>query len=96
MAIVSYTFDAEAAHRYLELCARLYRDDCHWIPPLERQVLAQFSPEFPFYGRPGNAHRHFLATAGRTPVGHVSAFVNASLRDGSGSPVGAVGSARTT
>ena len=91
MGIAAYAFDPAAAGRYLELCRALYRGDPRWIPPLERQVRAQFAPSFPFHRKPGNAHRHFLAAAGGRPVGHVSAFVNADLRDGDGTPVGAVG-----
>jgi hypothetical protein len=91
VGIAAYAFDAAAAGRYLELCRDLYRGDPGWIPPLERQVWAQFAPSFPFYSTPGNAHRHFLATAGGRPAGHVSAFVNHDLRDTDGTPVGAVG-----
>jgi len=91
MPIEAYTFDAASTSRYLELCRDLYRRDRRWIPPLERSVRAQFSPDFAFYRRAGNAHRHFLATAGGRPLGHVSAFVNADLRDLDGTPVGAVG-----
>jgi len=91
MVVRSYRFDAAAARQYLALSRELYRDDRRWIPPLERGVLAQFSPAFPFYGRAGHAHRHFLATAGDKPVGHVSAFVNADLADADGTPVGAIG-----
>ena len=91
MEITAYTFDVTAAGRYLELCRDLYRNDRGWIPPLARRVLAQFSPSFPFYRKAGNAHLHFLATAGGRPVGHVSAFVNGDVRDRDGTPVGAVG-----
>jgi predicted GNAT superfamily acetyltransferase len=91
MSIAAYTFDATAAARYLALCHDLYRDDPRWIPPLKRRVLAQFAPAFPFYCKAGNAHRHFISTAGGKTVGHVSAFVNADLRDVDGTPVGAVG-----
>jgi len=91
MAIAAYSFDAASAGRFVDLCRDLYRDDRAWIPPAEKMVLAQFSPDFAFYGKPGNAHRHFLATANGRPVGHVSAFVNADLRDADGTAVGAVG-----
>jgi hypothetical protein len=91
MAITPYTFDAQKAAAYLDLCFDLYRDDPNWIPPLRRRVMAQFSPEFSFYIHEGNAHIHFLATAADKPVGHVTAMVNARLKDSDNRPIGALG-----
>jgi hypothetical protein len=91
MPILAYTFDPTLAGGYVDLCQRLYRDDPNWTPPPAARLLRQFSPELPFYRQPGNTHRHFLAAAGTTPVGHASAFVNAGLRDEDGTPVGAIG-----
>jgi ribosomal protein S18 acetylase RimI-like enzyme len=91
MRLTSYTFDQALANRYLDLCFELYRGDDKWIPPLRRRVLRQFSPDFTFHRREGNAHRHFLATAGSRPVGHVTAVVNGRLADLDGTAVGTVG-----
>lgn len=91
MAVTAYTFDVQKAAAFLDLCFELYRDDPNWIPPLRRRMLAQFSPEYVFYRQPGNAHRHFLATAADKPVGHASAMVNARLKDHEGHAIGTVG-----
>ena len=69
----------------------LYRGDKNWIPPLRKELSMQLSPEFYFYQKPGNSHRHFLAMAGNDVVGRVSALVNHDLQDKDGTPVGTVG-----
>ena len=91
MAITQYKFDLEKANSFLDFCCGLYRHDANWIPPLRNRALAQFSPDFPFYRQAGNDHQHFLATAAGMNVGHVSAMVNARLKDQDGEPVGLVG-----
>lgn len=91
MAVTAYSFDPRAASAYLELCFELYRDDPNWIPPLQSRALAQFSPEFPFHRQPGNAHRHFFASAAGRPMGHASAMINCQLKDRASNPIGTIG-----
>ena len=91
MALTSYAFDARSSGQFLRLRDRLYRNDSNWIAPLETESLAQFAPDFGFYQKSRNRHRHFMVTAGRRVVGHASALVNADLRDRDGTQVGAVG-----
>lgn len=91
MAITAYTFDAQKASAYMDLCFALYHDDPNWIPPLHRRVMAQFSSEFSFYRHAGNEHCHFLATEAGKPVGHITTMVNARLTDDDGRPIGTLG-----
>lgn len=91
MAIHEFTFDHELTQRFVRFGYQVYRGDRHWVPPLEDDVFSQLAPEFPFYGRPGNAHRHFLATAGGRVRGRISATVNRDLKDCEGMPVGCLG-----
>ncbi len=91
MAIKHFSFDPLLTDSFVRLGYNLYRGDSHWIPPGEKELFAQFSPQFPFYQKPGNSHRHFLATTGGTEVGRVSALVNRDLRDKDGTPVGTIG-----
>jgi len=58
---------------------------------VRRTVARQLSPDYPFYNRPGNDHRHFLAYEGTRVVGRASAMVNAAIRDEDGAAVGLVG-----
>jgi hypothetical protein len=91
MEIRSFAFDSALSQAFAAFCARLYADEPQWIPPLRRTLLAQFAPEFPFYRRPRNEHRHFVAHRGRDVIGHVSAFLNADMQDPSGRRIGCLG-----
>ena len=91
MNIVSFAFDSDLTHSFLEFGYELYRHDPRWIPPQRKILRAQFSPDFPFYRKPGNDHRHFLAMSSGRVVGRVSAMINGDLKDRDGTPVGCLG-----
>lgn len=91
MAIEHFTFNADLTDRFVGLGYDLYREDPHWLPPIREELYGQLSAGFPFYRKPRNRHRHFLATAGTKTVGRVSAFVNTDLNDKDGTPVGTIG-----
>jgi hypothetical protein len=91
VAIISFDFEPSLKEAFLDIGYDLYRQDRAFIPPLRTDLLRQLSPEFPFYSRPGNLCRHFLATAGGKIRGRVSAMVNFALKDRDGTPVGSVG-----
>jgi hypothetical protein len=91
MDIRSFTFDSALSRAFATFCTRLYADEPRWIPPSRRALLAQFSPEFPFFQRPDNEHRHFVARRGRDVIGHVSAFLNSDMRDATGRQIGCLG-----
>ncbi len=91
MGVVSFTFDLTLRDLFLRFGYELYRGDASWIPPIEMDLRAQLSPEFPFYGKPGNGFRHFLVINDKRALGRISAMVNCDLRDRDGTPVGIVG-----
>lgn len=91
MELKDFTFDDELTEPFLALGSDLYRDDPAWIPPLREDLRAQLAPSFPFYARPGNDHRRFLALANGRPVARALASLNRDLRDRDGTPVGAIG-----
>ena len=91
MHLNSFRFDASLVREFIEFGRALYRDDARWIPPFRRTVARQLSPDYPFYNRAGNDHRHFLAYEGSQVVGRVSAMVNAAIRDEDGTAVGLIG-----
>lgn len=91
VAIKSFTFDPLLGDSFIRLGYALYRGDPNWIPPCENEMRAQLAPEFDFYRKPQNSHRHFLASSGGAEIGRISAFVNSDLKDRDGAPVGAVG-----
>lgn len=91
LTITPYAFDASKLAAYLDLRARLYRNDRHSGLWSRAQWAGYFSADYPFYQQPGNAHCHFLATADGLAVGHLSAMLNGDLRDRDRNGVGAVG-----
>jgi hypothetical protein len=91
MAIQSFEFDASLTASFAALRDELYRGDCNYISTSRSEFLRQFAPEFSFYQRPGNCHRHFIASANGKVIGHVSAFVNSDLKDHDASPIGILG-----
>ena len=91
MGIKAFGFDPTLSDAFVSFAYDLYRGDPQWIPPFRREIYAQLLPGFPFYKKPGNSCRHFLATGGKKILGRVSAMVNRDLKDRDGRPVGTVG-----
>ena len=91
LRIEHFSFDEAMSRGYLALCDDLYSDDPNWIQPLRKRLLSKFDPGFPFYQKKDNQHRNFVATRGGNVIGHLSAFVNAEMRDPQGRKVGCLG-----
>ena len=91
MAIKSFTYEPALTDLFVRYGYEIYQGDSNWIPPFREEVHAQLSPKFPFYQKPGNSHRHFLAFSGERMVGRISAMVNGDLKERDGTPVGTVG-----
>jgi hypothetical protein len=91
VAIKAFTFDRALADQFIRFGYDAYQGDDRWIPPFRAELRRELSPGFPFYHRPGNDHRHFLATAGGRTVGRVSAMVNAEMARAEEGPPGLVG-----
>lgn len=64
MGIKQFTFDMSLAEAFVRFGYELYRNDKNWIPPLGKELYTQLSPDFPFYSKPGNSHRHFWQSRG--------------------------------
>lgn len=91
MAIIPFTFDPVYIDDFIKFGYQHYREDENWIPPLKKTIYNQFCPNFSFYTRKGNKHKHFLATIGNKIVGRISAFINQDLKDGDGISIGNIG-----
>jgi hypothetical protein len=91
MGVKAFTFDPDLTNAFVTFGEELYRGDTAWVPPLAAELRRQLAPSFPFYGQPDHDHRRFLAFAGGRPVARALASVHPGLRDGDGTPVGAVG-----
>jgi len=91
MPLTSFRFDPSLIREFIDFGYSLYRIDARWIPPFRRTIALRLSPDYFFYKKTGNDHRHFLAHQGRRVVGRVSAMVNAALKDGDGTALGLIG-----
>jgi hypothetical protein len=91
MAIESFEFDAAKSAAFATFREELYRGDRNWIAASRAEFLGQFAPQFSFYRRADNRHRHFIAAANGKIAGHVSAFVSGKVKDHEGLPVGSLG-----
>ncbi len=83
---VSTTAELE---QFLDIPARVYADDPHWVPPIRADVAKQFQPNNPFfeYGR----LQQFVAYQDQQPVGRIVAAVNDRLIEREGANIGLFG-----
>ena len=81
------TSEEQAA--FIAVPAYVYRDNPHWVAPIETSMIKQFSEENSFfqYGR----LRQFIAYQEKQPVGRVVAAVNDRLIERENTPVGLIG-----
>jgi hypothetical protein len=74
---------------FLDVPARVYRGDRHWVPPLRSEIAKELGPDNPFltYGR----LQPFVAWRGAEPVGRVVAAVNDRLIEKEGQAIALFG-----
>ncbi|MGK7913728.1 MAG: hypothetical protein AB4050_19910 [Synechococcus sp.] len=75
---------------FLDVPARVYRGDPHWVPPLRSDVAKQFQPSNPFFHY-GHMRQAIAVDATGAAVGRVVAAVNKRLVEREGRSVGVVG-----
>jgi hypothetical protein len=78
---------------FLDVPARVYANDPHWVPPLRSDVAKQFAPTNPFFGY-GKLQQFIALDQGeKNPqaVGRIVAAVNQRLIDREGQNVGLFG-----
>ena len=66
----------QTAREFLMLPVRLYRNEKHWIRPLDKDIEAVFDPEKNKVFRNGELIRWILQDDTGTTIGRVAAFVN--------------------
>jgi hypothetical protein len=91
VAVEYFSFDSAKAEAFVRFGYDMYHGDAKQIPQMKKEMYIQFLPDFIFYQRPENCHRHFLATAGGKIVGRISAMFNHDLKEIDGTPVGTIG-----
>ena len=68
-----------ATHEFLDLPKRLYRDEPHWICPLDQDIENRFHPETNELLRDGEAIRWIVVDERGRVVGRIAAFYNREL-----------------
>ncbi|MEM8807835.1 MAG: hypothetical protein AAGF01_17585 [Cyanobacteria bacterium P01_G01_bin.38] len=88
LEIKAVTTPTEQA-QFLDVPARVYRDDPHWVPPLRSSIAKQFLPSNPFFEY--GSLQQFVAIAAGKPVGRIVAAVNRRLVEREGNNIGLFG-----
>ncbi len=77
---------------FLDVPARVYANDPHWVPPIRSSIAKQFAPSNPFFGY--GKLQQFIALSqetGTQPLGRIVAAVNQRLIEREGQNVGVFG-----
>jgi len=83
---------AREARDFLELPVNLYRDEPHWIRPLDSDIETVFDPKRNHAFRHGECTRWVLYDDGGKAIGRVAAFVNRkTVHKGNDQPTGGMG-----
>lgn len=68
--------DKQAAHEFLMLPVKLYKNEQHWIRPLDKDIENVFDQKKNKYFRNGELIRWILKNDENRTIGRVSAFIN--------------------
>ena len=79
------------ARAFIELPARLYKNDPHWICPLDNDVEAVFDPSHNVFFSHGVCKRWLLKDASGQFIGRIAAFINYEKSGKNPQPTGGVG-----
>ena len=80
------------ANEFLTLPVRLYRNEPHWIRPLDKDIESVFDPEINKAFRHGECIRWILLNDQNETIGRVAAFVNQkTVTKGNDQPTGGMG-----
>jgi hypothetical protein len=75
---------------FLDVPARVYANDPHWVPPIRSSVAKQFSPSNSFFEY-GKAQQFIALSQSGEAIGRIVAAVNQRLIDKEGQNVGVFG-----
>jgi hypothetical protein len=79
------------AREFIDLPKRLYKNDPHWICPLDSDVEAVFDPSHNVFFSHGVCNRWLLADKSGLIIGRVAAFINYEKSHKNPQPTGGVG-----
>lgn len=77
---------------FIKLPVRLYKDEPHWIRPLDKDIEGVFDPKKNKFFRHGGCNRWVLQNAEGETIGRVAAFINQkTLNKDNDQPTGGMG-----
>ena len=84
--------DAAGGRRFIQVAVDLYRNDPHWIRPLDKDINEVFDPAKNKAFRSGTVQRWILQDDDGRPTGRIAAFTNQKYKNkGDDVPVGGIG-----
>lgn len=81
--------DARQIRQFLDLPKEIYKNDSHWICPLDKDIEAVFNPKLNRLFEKGECKRWLLLDDSSKPIGRVATFVNPKYKNEI--PVGGIG-----
>src|SRR5690625_7562435 len=68
--------------QFLDLPKKIYKNDPHWIQPLDKDIEAVFDPKKnPLFQQKGECKRWLLFNPQNEVIGRIAAFVNPKYKD---------------
>lgn len=83
--------DFRTAREFIELPGKLYKNDEHWICPLDSDVEAVFDPQRNVFFNHGSCTRWLLKNDRGETIGRVAAFINTEKAYKNPQPTGGMG-----
>lgn len=76
---------------FLKLPLKLYKDDPHWIRPLDVDIADVFNPDKNTYFSHGECTRWILQNENEVTIGRIAAFINQKIAYSFSQPTGGIG-----
>lgn len=83
--------DRHAEKEFIQMAARLYKNEENWIRPLDKDIKAVFDPEKNKNYRNGEAIRWILKDDNGQTIGRIAAFINNKTANSYDQPTGGMG-----
>jgi hypothetical protein len=74
---------------FLDVAVNIYKNDPHWIRPLDKDIEAVFDPKENKFFKKGECTRWLLLTDAGKPIGRIATFVNRQYKQDQ--PTGGIG-----
>jgi GNAT superfamily N-acetyltransferase len=83
--------DTRSRKEFLHVARAIYKDDKHWVCPLDRDIESVFNPDHNSYFKHGTAARWVLKDDKGKLLGRIAAFIDYNAVNHNGQPTGCCG-----